>query len=48
MKAKCAFFLGLIIAGGTFINTQAEFYLIAGLIMTVIGLFGLLLEAIKE
>ena len=48
MNAKCAFFLGLIIAGGTFINTQAEFYLIAGLIMTVIGLFGLLLEAIKE
>lgn len=47
MKAKCAFYLGLVIAGGALLGV-GELFTIFGMIMTALGLFLLLLEAIKE
>jgi len=47
MKAKHAFYLGLVIAGSAWIGI-GEIFFIFGMIMTALGLFLLLLEAIKE
>lgn len=44
MKAKCSLYLGLVIAGASIIWLQS----ILGLIIEGIGLFGMLLETIKE
>lgn len=47
MKAKPAFYLGLVIAGSVLLGI-GELFTIFGVVMTVLGLFLLLLEAIKE
>ena len=46
MKAKPAFYLGLVIAGSALLGI-GELFTIFGVVMTVLGLFLLLLEAIK-
>ena len=47
MKAKLTFYLALVIAGSALLGV-GEFFTIAGMILTALGLFLLLLEAIKE
>ena len=47
MKAKPAFYLGLVIAGSSLLGI-GELFTIFGVVMTALGLFLLLLEAIKE
>ena len=47
MKAKPASYLGLVIAGSALLGI-GELFTILGVVMTVLGLFLLLLEAIKE
>ncbi len=47
MKAKPASYLGLVIAGSALLGI-GELFTIFGVVMTVLGLFLLLLEAIKE
>ncbi len=44
MKAKCTLYLGLLVAGGSMLSLWP----IIGLILEILGLFLLLLEAIKE
>lgn len=45
MKAKCTLYLGLVVAAG---GSMLSLWPIIGLILEILGLFLLLLEAIKE
>lgn len=47
MKAKLTFYFALVIADSALLGV-GEFFTIAGMILTALGLFLLLLEAIKE
>ena len=47
MKAKLTFYLALVIAGSALLGV-GEFFTIAGMILTALGLFLLLLEAIRS
>ena len=47
MNAKLTFYLALVIAGSALLGV-GEFFTIAGMILTALGLFLLLLEAIKK
>ena len=47
MNAKLTFYLALVIAGSALLGV-GEFFTIAGMILTALGLFLLFLEAIKK